>query len=79
MKRKKEKERKNIRTGRRRKPAPEYTGRAQMTREGSLFVRVEGLEDGIFVKAARTRHALNGDTVRVALTRPSRAGSRAEG
>jgi ribonuclease R len=40
-----------------------------MTREGFIFVIVEGQEDDIFVKASKTRHALHGDLVRVAVTR----------
>ena len=40
-----------------------------MTREGFIFVIVEGQEDDIFVKASKTRHALQGDLVRVAVTR----------
>ena len=47
---------------------PEYTGKVQMTREGFIFVTVEGQDDDIFVKASKTRHALNGDIVRVAVT-----------
>ena len=40
-----------------------------MTREGFIFVIVEGEEDDVFVKASKTRGALNGDTVVVAVTR----------
>ena len=47
---------------------PEYEGKALMSREGFIFVRVEGQEDDIFVKASKTRGALNGDIVRVAVT-----------
>ena len=39
-----------------------------MSREGFIFVRVEGQEDDIYVKASKTRGALNGDIVRVAVT-----------
>lgn len=52
-----------------RKVFPEYEGRVQMTREGFIFVIVEGQEQDIYVKASKTRHALNGDIVRVAVTR----------
>ena len=45
------------------------TGTVQMTREGFIFVIVDGEEDDVFVKASKTRHALNGDKVRVAVTR----------
>ncbi len=48
---------------------PQCTGTVQMTREGFIFVIVDGEEDDIFVKASKTRHALNGDKVRVAVTR----------
>ena len=48
---------------------PQYVGKVQMTREGFIFVMVDGQDDDIFVKAAKTRHALQGDTVRVAVTR----------
>ena len=48
---------------------PQFVGKVQMTREGFIFVIVDGQDDDIFVKAAKTRHALQGDTVRVAVTR----------
>ena len=48
---------------------PQCTGTVQMTREGFIFVIVDGEEDDVFVKASKTRHALNGDRVRVAVTR----------
>ena len=48
---------------------PQYVGKVQMTREGFIFVIVDGQDDDIFVKATKTRHALQGDTVRVAVTR----------
>ena len=40
-----------------------------MTREGFIFVIIDGQDDDVFVKASKTRHALHGDTVRVAVTR----------
>ena len=52
-----------------RKSFPELVGKVQMTREGFIFVMVEGQDDDIFVKASKTRRALQGDTVRVAVTR----------
>ena len=58
---------------------PEYTGRVQMTREGFAFVLVEGMQDDIFVKASKTRQALNGDTVIVAVTREKGKDRRCEG
>ena len=62
-----------------RKSFPEFTGKVQMTREGFIFVMVEGEEDDVFVKASKTRHALNGDTVVVAVTRGGGEGKRREG
>lgn len=58
---------------------PEFTGRVQMTREGYAFIIVDGEEDDIFVKASKTRGALNGDTVRVAVTREKTDRQRKEG
>jgi len=52
-----------------RRPLPIVEGKVQMTREGYIFVVVEGQEDDIFVKASKTRRALDGDVVRVAITR----------
>ncbi|MDD7117638.1 MAG: ribonuclease R [Bacteroidales bacterium] len=47
----------------------EVTGRVQMTRDGYVFVIIEGEPDNdVFVKASKTRGALNGDTVRCAVT-----------
>ena len=40
---------------------PTVTGRVQMTREGFAFIIVEDGDD-VFVKASKTRGALNGDT-----------------
>ena len=48
---------------------PQVVGRVQMTREGYVFVIIEGEEDDVFVKASKTRGALHGDTVRVTVTR----------
>ena len=49
----------------RKKPAQEYVGKAIMSREGSVFVKVDGQEEDIYVKASKTRGALHGDTVKV--------------
>ena len=47
----------------------EVTGKVQMTRDGYVFVIIEGEPDNdVFVKASKTRGALNGDTVRCAVT-----------
>lgn len=40
-----------------------------MTREGFAFVRVEGEDEDIFIPASKTRGALNGDLVRVSVTK----------
>jgi len=58
---------------------PQQIGRVQMTREGYVFVIVEGEKDDIFVKATKTRGALNGDTVKVNITRDKVEGRRKEG
>ena len=50
-----------------------------MTREGFIFVIVEGEAEDIHVKASKTRQALHGDTVRVALTRERGRDRRREG
>ena len=43
-----------------------------MSREGFIFVKVDGQEEDIFVKASKTRGALHGDTVRVAVTQEAK-------
>jgi ribonuclease R len=57
---------------------PQFVGKVQMTREGYVFVVIDGEDDDVFVRAAKTRGALNGDTVRVAVTKAPRAGGRAK-
>ena len=62
------------------KASPRYQGKARMTREGYIFVSVKDLDEDIYVKASKTRQALHGDTVTVALVRRSPApGRRYEG
>ena len=56
-------------SGKVRKSVPVYEGRVQMTREGFIFVIVDGQDDDIFVKASKTRNALDGDIVKVAVTK----------
>ena len=56
-----------------------FVGRVQMTREGYIFVIIDGQDDDVFVKAPKTRHALHGDTVRVAVTRQKAGDKRREG
>ena len=64
---------------------PQVTGKVQMTREGFIFVIPEVEEDAeredVFVKASKTRHALNGDVVRVSVTKQGdkAKGKRCEG
>lgn len=58
---------------------PQYEGTVRMTRDGFIFVKVEGQEEEIFVKAIRTMNALDGDTVRVVVTRESGRNLRREG
>ncbi|MBE6234342.1 MAG: ribonuclease R [Bacteroidales bacterium] len=58
---------------------PQVEGRVQMTREGYAFVIAEGEDDDVFVKASKTRGALNGDVVRVAVTREKTDRQRREG
>lgn len=62
-----------------RKSFPQVEGRVQMTREGFAFVITEGEEDDVFVKASKTRGALNGDMVRVSVTREKTLRQRREG
>ena len=55
----------------------EVTGKVHMSRDGFVFVVVEGETDNdVFVKASKTRGALNGDIVRCAVTR-EKGGSKA--
>ena len=62
-----------------RKVFPQFTGKVQMTREGYIFVMIDGQDDDVFVKASKTRRALNGDIVRVAVTKEGDHGKRREG
>ncbi|MBR3075446.1 MAG: RNB domain-containing ribonuclease, partial [Bacteroidales bacterium] len=81
MKRKNTKQRKQVSPKRQqtRKTAQSYVGKVQMTREGYIFVIVDGLDEDIYVKAAKTRRALNGDLVRVVVSHRSGQGKRREG
>ena len=47
----------------------EYVGQVRMNREGLVFVRVEGQDEDIYVRAAKSRGALHEDTVRVVETK----------
>lgn len=57
---------------------PVVTGKVQMTREGFAFIIVDDGDD-VFVKASKTRGALNGDMVRVSVTRDKTERQRREG
>ena len=61
------------------KSFPEFTGRVQMTREGYAFIIIEDQEDDIFVRQNKTRGALNGDIVKVVVTKEKAGGNRKEG
>ena len=54
-------------------------GTVRMTREGFLFVTSESGEDEVFVKAAKACGALNGDFVKVTVTREKTEKQRCEG
>ncbi|MDY6384132.1 MAG: RNB domain-containing ribonuclease, partial [Bacteroidales bacterium] len=57
------------------KKYPVVQGTVSMTREGYAFVEVpEEPDNDVFVKASKTRGALNGDIVKVAVTREKPAG-----
>lgn len=62
-----------------RKDLPEYVGTVQMTRDGYVFVKVEGLDDDVYVRAGKTKGALNGDTVKVSIVREKTDTRRQEG
>jgi ribonuclease R len=51
-------------------PRLQVTGKVQMTREGYVFVVIaDDPDNDVFVKASKTRGALNGDRVKVVVTR----------
>lgn len=60
---------KRKRTGKNKKTYPEVTGKVQMTREGFIYVIIEGENDDVFVRAGKTKGSLNGDIVRVSVTK----------
>ena len=58
----------------------EVTGKVQMTRDGYVFVIIEGEPDNdVFVKASKTRGALNGDIVKCAVTSEKKEASAESG
>jgi exoribonuclease R len=63
------------RRGGRSRKYPVVQGTVRMTREGFIFVEVpDDPDNDIFVKASKTRGALNGDIVKVAITKEKTAG-----
>ncbi len=73
------KKRKPVKKDKKKKSFPEYIGRVQMTRDRYAFIVIEGEEDDVFVKESNTKGALNGDIVKVAVTREKTDRSRKEG
>ena len=53
---------------------PHYEGVADMTQSGAVYVRVEGLDNDIFVNPRNTANALDGDRVEVAVLHRGRDG-----
>lgn len=53
---------------------PTVEGVAQMLSSGSMYVTVEGIDKDIFVDRRNTAHALDGDRVKVAITRRRASG-----
>jgi ribonuclease R len=53
---------------------PTFEGTVDKTRSGDAYIICEGLEDDVYVPRKRLRTALNGDRVRVELTRIKRSG-----
>ncbi|MBQ6578412.1 MAG: hypothetical protein IJL91_11865, partial [Bacteroidales bacterium] len=47
----------------------EYEGTVQMNRDGNIFVKIKDQDFDVFVKSTRSKGALNGDTVKVAITK----------
>ncbi len=58
---------------------PEFKGKVRLNREGAAFVSVDGVQDEIYVKPAKTNTALTGDEVLLVLKKPAAEGRRAEG
>lgn len=57
----------------------ELEGTVRMSRDGYVFVTVEGREDDIYVKSGKTKGCLHGDTVAVSVTRQAGGNRRTEG
>ena len=71
--------RRNQGDNRRNRNYPEFIGRVQMTKEGYAFIIIENEEDDVFVRASKTRGALNGDIVKVAVVKDKTDRNRKEG
>lgn len=54
---------------------PRLTGVVDMISTGSMFVRIEGQEQDVFVNQRNSCNALDGDTVELAITRPGHNGA----
>ena len=61
------------------KSFPEYEGTVQMNRDGNIYVKIKDQDFDIFVKSTKSKGALNGDIVKVALTKTSYYDTRKEG
>jgi len=71
--------RRTERKNKEKKSYPEFTGKVQMTREGFVFVIIGGEDDDVFVKASKTHGALNGDIVKVVVTKEKTDRQKREG
>ena len=71
--------RRNQGDNRRKRNYPEFIGRVQMTKEGYAFIIIDNKEDDVFVRASKTRGALNGDIVKVAVVKDKTDRNRKEG
>ena len=71
--------RRNQGDNRRKRNYPEFIGRVQMTKEGYAFIIIDNEEDDVFVRASKTRGALNGDIVKVAVVKDKTDRNRKEG
>ncbi len=56
-----------------------FEGTVDMASSGAAYVKVEGMEKDVLVNARNTGHALQGDIVKVIITRGARKGGNPEG
>ncbi|MBQ7222311.1 MAG: ribonuclease R [Bacteroidales bacterium] len=74
------KKRKSVRISERRsKSVQQVVGVLSMARDGFGFVTAEGVEDDIFIPYSKMHGALNGDTVKVAMSERKKEGKKSEG